>query len=137
MYRQSIKLIIQITSLFFLFILPAYADQPVIYDQSKTAIIVTKKKPIFIIKMISNPTTGYTWLLRDYDKTLIIPVKQQYVAPSKNLVGAPGYELWTFRVKDTAFVVPQRTTIEFIYARPWEQDKEADKSQYVITINDD
>lgn len=105
-----------------------FAETPV-YTQDKTAIMVSASKPEFVIKLKSNPTTGYSWFLTDYNANLIEPLKHQYEPPTdKKLVGAPGYETWTFRMKSAAFAVPQQTLIRLVYARPWET---LDKGQVV------
>lgn len=92
-----------------------------IYTEDKPNITVTKTSPEFTIKLKSNPTTGYSWVLRAYNANLILPVKHFFQRPSnQKLMGAGGYELWTFRVKPAGFVAPQQTTIRMIYARPWE-----------------
>jgi inhibitor of cysteine peptidase len=92
------------------------------YNEDNTTIQVTKKNPQFTIKLKSNPTTGFTWFLREYSTKMITPVKHDFVAPEKKLIGAPGYETWTFRVNEQAFVVPQMLTIRMIYARPWKSN---------------
>ncbi len=101
-----------------------------VYQQEKPIIMVSSDKPSFVIKLKSNPTTGYSWFLREFNSSLVEPVKQHFEAPTdKKLMGAPGYELWTFRAKPAAFLVPQQTTIRFVYARPWEA---ADNSTQVV-----
>jgi inhibitor of cysteine peptidase len=91
-----------------------------VYTENKTNIAVTSKQPEFIIKLKSNPTTGYTWYLREYDSNLISPVKHSYEQGPTELIGAPGYEIWTFRVKPAGFVVPQQTVMRLVYTRPWQ-----------------
>ncbi len=92
-----------------------------VYTEDKTAVIVTADKTEFVIKLKSNPTTGYSWFLRDYDADMLEPVSHVFEAPAnKKLMGAPGYQLWTFRAKSEAFIVPQETMIRFVYIRPWE-----------------
>lgn len=92
-----------------------------VYDESKLAVTVSAGKPTFIIKLKSNPTTGYSWFLREYHPTFLVPIRHKFETPTdKNLMGAPGYEVWTFRVKPEAFVVPQQTLIRLVYVRPWE-----------------
>jgi len=91
-----------------------------VYSEDKQNISVALDKPTFVLKLKSNPTTGYAWFLRDYNTNLIIPVKHSFQPPERGLIGAPGYELWTFRVKPAAFTVPQITTIRMTYARPWQ-----------------
>jgi inhibitor of cysteine peptidase len=101
---------------------PVFAakTEPGIYTEDKLAVMVTKEQPQFIIRLKANPTTGYNWFLRDYDTAFITPLKHKYEAPNTKLMGAPGYDVWTFRVKPAGFVVPQMTQIHFAYARPWE-----------------
>ncbi|RDI48738.1 hypothetical protein AQULUS_08980 [Aquicella lusitana] len=91
-----------------------------VYTEDKQNITVDRAHPEFTIKLKSNPTTGYAWFLREYDANLISPVKHSFQKPEQNLMGAPGYEIWTFRVKPQGFLVPQQTTIRMIYARPWQ-----------------
>lgn len=110
----------------------AETDAPV-YDQSKTTLMVTRAQPVFIIKLQSNPTTGYVWQLRDYDKSLVLPVRHRYVAPDTKLMGAPGFDLWTFKVKPEAFSPPHRTTVRLVYVRPWEETKVASEVEFVVT----
>jgi inhibitor of cysteine peptidase len=101
-------------------------DDAAVYLQDKTAFIISSDKPVFVIKLKSNPTTGYSWFLRESNPELFEAVKHQYEAPAdKKLMGASGYELWTFRAKPAAFVVPQQTAIRFIYTRPWETAENA------------
>lgn len=91
-----------------------------VYTEDKSSVTVNASQPVFMIKLKSNPTTGYTWFLREYDTSLIMPVKHSYQAPQTNSMGASGYELWTFRVKPAGFVVPQQTIMRMVYARPWQ-----------------
>ncbi len=81
---------------------------------------MTPAQPVFVIQLKSNPTTGFLWFLREYDDHLITPIKHSFLPPSKKLMGAPGFELWTFRMKSAGFTVPQQTTIRMVYARPWQ-----------------
>src|SRR3990172_6384423 len=77
---------------------------------------------VFSIVLHSNPTTGYLWVLKNYDSNLISPVSRKFYPPvNKKLMGAPGYEKWTFRVKPSGFIVPQLTGITLIYLRPWDE----------------
>src|SRR3990167_7048839 len=110
---------------------------PKVYELNDTTIHVTSVAPVFIIKLKSNPTTGYTWQLRDYDKSLITPVRHQYVAPDSKLIGAPGFDLWPFKVKAAAFSVPHRTSIRLIYVRPWEESQSASEADFVVTTSSD
>jgi inhibitor of cysteine peptidase len=109
------------------------APEPTIYTQDKPVAMVTSGQPEFIIQLKSNPTTGYSWFLRGYNSELIQPIKHQFQAPDTKLVGAPGFELWTFKVKAAGFVVPQQTLIRFVYARPWESAETATQLMFKVT----
>ena len=147
---STIKLLLGATMLLFAFdAMPLYAainqqSQPVslekkaakgnkedFYNEDKLNIAVTADQPAFTIKLKSNPTTGYRWYLREYNQALIMPVTHRFLAADKNnnLMGAPGYELWTFKVKPEAFTVPQQMTLRMVYARPWQG---ADNSSQLV-----
>jgi inhibitor of cysteine peptidase len=122
------KIQINLASFILLCCTAALADnQP--YTEDHSNIIVTKQHPEFTIKLKSNPTTGYAWFLREFNKALMKPVKHHFEVPKTKLIGAPGYELWTFQMKPAAFIVPQQTEVRFIYARPW---KSTDNSTPII-----
>lgn len=90
-------------------------------DSVKTPLTIEVKRtdPNFVIELRSNPGTGYSWFLSRYDHELVQPVKKEYEASNKKLVGSGGKERWFFRLKPKAFIVPNILTIEMVYARPW------------------
>ncbi len=107
------------------------------FTNPSKSIIVERSNPVFSIVVQSNPTTGYAWLLKSYDTTLISPISHKfYPSTDKNLIGTPGYEKWTFRIKSSGFVVPQTTSITLIYARLWEMQDAQPTNFKVVTRND-
>jgi len=104
------------------------------YTENQPNIIVKKSQPHFSIKLKSNPTTGYSWFLREYNSKFISPLKHQFEKPIKPVVGASGYEIWIFRVKPTGFIVPQRTPIRLVYARPWQANESATVLTFWVTM---
>lgn len=90
------------------------------YSESQLNISIDQKNPIFTIRLKSNPSTGYAWFLREYDHDLLIPVKHEFKHADKELVGAPGSEMWTFKIKPAGFIVPQQSVLRLVYARPWQ-----------------
>jgi inhibitor of cysteine peptidase len=105
------------------------------YTEEKPVILVQSDQPEFLIKLKSNPTTGYSWFLRSYDADLLQAVNHVYMAPTnKKLIGAPGYEIWTFKVKSKSFVVPMQTFIRFVYARPWEENTQEKLVVFQVTM---
>lgn len=93
-----------------------------IFSEDQSHISVSSKQPGFIIKLKSNPTTGYSWQLKPVDSVFIASSQHQFIAAKTKLIGAPGFEEWTFNLKPTAFSKKQKTTLTFVYARPWEKD---------------
>lgn len=108
--------------------------EPTVYTQDKPAAMITEKNPIFSIKLKSNPTTGYSWYLRSYDATVVQPIKHVFEPPeNKKLIGAPGYEIWTFRVKPSGFTVPIQTQLRFVYTRAWDINEQATPFVFQVT----
>lgn len=107
-----------------------------VYTEAKQNILITTDNPQFIIQLKSNPTTGFSWFLREYDANLITPIKHHFIAAKTGLMGAPGYEVWTFNVKPAAFIVPQQTTIHFVYARPWQGADNSTQTIFHVTTQD-
>lgn len=79
-----------------------------------------------IFSLPANPTTGYQWILKHYDQSVLLLKKQEYHVES-NLVGAPGHMEWSFvqlvqqepQTKN-ATTHNNITTIILEYKRPWE-----------------
>ena len=105
-----------------------------VYTEENQNIIVTNNQTSFTLKLRSNPTTGYSWFLRNYDTNLLVPIKHEFQKPSKKLMGAPGYELWVFQIKKNAFIVPQQTTVRMVYTRPWQAQDSATQIVFRVTI---
>lgn len=133
-----IKNYVKVLSLGLLLIVVAVQaeDKTIVFSDPAKTIMVKKSNPVFNIILQSNPTTGYSWSLKSYDSNLIVPVKHKFYPPeNKKLVGAPGYERWTFRVKTEGFTVPQLTSITLIYLRPWEEQG-AQAVNFKVVTND-
>jgi len=93
---------------------------PLVFTEEQPNILLNSNQSTFTVKLKSNPTTGFSWFLREYDPAILTPVRRVYDAPDAKLMGAGGYERWIFKVKPAGFVVPQQTTIRFVYTRAWQ-----------------
>lgn len=105
----------------------------------KIETVTSNKKPIvvsqnqtFDIQLKSNPTTGFSWKLTAYQKPLLKFIAQKYVAPTSEILGAPGYELFTFQAKKGNYRVNQVGHIVLSYARPWTKDGATKKTFMVV-----
>lgn len=94
---------------------------------------VQSANPEFIIKLQSNPTTGYSWAIQQMDRSLIKIKSHQYIPPSQQMPGAGGIEEWHFLAKPAAFTAPKSTRIDMIYVRPWEKTPVKEVSYWVKT----
>ena len=88
-------------------------------DVSKP-IHITSNQQTLVLRLKSNPTTGYSWFLKSYDKDLLKLQSHHFIATSTPLAGAPGVEEWIFYIEPYAFVAPQLSEIHLTYARPWD-----------------
>lgn len=103
----------------------------VLFAENKT-IIVSPDHPGFTIKLSSNRTTGYSWVLKNYDNKLLTLLSHQYVKPNSVLSGAPGYEEWRFKANSSYFEANKTTTVSLSYVRPWEQNTPTTNMVYEI-----
>jgi inhibitor of cysteine peptidase len=86
----------------------------------------------FIIRLESNPTTGYSWSLAEPLSEILQKVSNVYepYKTDRNVVGSGGTEVWTFKA-----VSKGNVTLIFQYARAWEKDVPPIKKEiYQITV---
>lgn len=109
----------------------ASAQQPILSDPNKSIVIQTNQTTV-TLNLKSNPTTGFGWFYQSSQPTWLTPVKHQFVAPTTKLVGAPGYDTWTFNVPNISRAVPRVATITMRYARPWDIQASKPTTFYVV-----
>jgi len=86
------------------------------------------------IKLISNPTTGYRWvLIEEIDDSIISLIDSEFVQSKKDkeLVGTGGYEIFSFKA-----ISKGKTSIILNYERPWEEEAEPLET-FKITVSVD
>ena len=67
------------------------------------------------VTLDSNQTTGFSWELKEIGDTNILQkIDNKYVAPTSNLVGAGGKEVWNFKALKAG-----TTTLSMDYSQPW------------------
>ena len=96
-------------------------------------VIVTQSAPMVVFQLPSNPSTGYQWILVQYDHHLLEPILHVYHSANKKLLGPSGYSVWQFKVKEEAFVVPQQASISLHYIRPWEVSPIQKRTIHIVT----
>ncbi|HLB56979.1 MAG TPA: protease inhibitor I42 family protein [Coxiellaceae bacterium] len=130
------KLFAIITAL--IFCISTYAAnnlQKPIFNSPKNPIILQHNQKTFTITLPANPSTGFSWTLAKYDQRIMNPVAHKYFAPNnKKLMGAPGYVVWTFRVKKMDnLAVNQMFHVTMQYARPRTKYERTD-SNFIIIV---
>jgi inhibitor of cysteine peptidase len=77
----------------------------------------------FKVSLESNATTGFSWPEQaEIGNTSIVEqTDHEYVAPTSDLMGAPGKEVWTFKA-----LTKGTTVIAMEYSRPWEGGEQAE-----------
>ncbi len=67
------------------------------------------------VTLDSNQTTGFSWELKEIGDTNILQkMDSKYVAPTSNMVGAGGKEVWNFKALKGG-----TTTLTMDYSQPW------------------
>ncbi len=99
---------------------------------NKGSFIELKKGDKINIKLESNPTTGYAWVLSENtDETIISMTNSEFIQTEKEekLVGSGGYEIFTFQAKKNG-----QTEIILTYKRSWEEKELKEESLFKINI---
>jgi predicted secreted protein len=102
--------------------LDAWAGQSQYRDPNKI-IVVKPSAPVVNVRLQANPSTGYQWVLIQYDHALMEPPTSRFLPQHRGMVGvpgAPGYTVWQFKFKKIAFAIPRKTQVILEYKRPWE-----------------
>ncbi len=105
-----------------------------VYSEDNLIITVNQANPTFIIKLKSNPTTGYVWTLKPYNKNIVNNDKHEFLPAETKLIGAGGFEQWSFQVKPKAFVLQQHVKLKFVYARPWEKTETENVLEFEVSF---
>ena len=84
-----------------------------------------------IVRLASNPTTGYEWQLQSADAAVIKPVGEAGFTPAPaptGMVGTGGIAEWRFEA-----VGEGTTTLTLSYQRPWEQNATPEQT-FTLTV---
>ncbi|MBL1079206.1 protease inhibitor I42 family protein [Nocardia sp. 2] len=83
-----------------------------------------------VVRLKSNPSTGTSWGIERLDQAILLqdgdPGYEQDPGPS--MPGKGGTAVWAFRA-----VEPGTTTLEMVYARPWEPASDANQ-RFALTV---
>lgn len=101
--------------------IPAIALADDTFSDPSKPIIVSAEVPEFQIQLKSNPgSTGYRWFyLADSSSSFVTVESEKYIPSNTKLIGAPGLDVWTFKVDSKAFNAPTSMTVTLAYAQSW------------------
>ena len=93
------------------------SSDPVIVNESNNGgEIKLSVNQLLVVKLKGNPTTGYTWEIKE-NCSLLRQVEEAEFEPESNLIGAPGTQTLVFRAVNSG-----RESLELVYHRSWEKD---------------
>lgn len=95
--------------------------------EPKAGLIQANVGEPFTITLPSNPSTGYTWTF-DYDYVLLKAEQAEFEqTPARSIrIGSGGSSVFIFTP-----IAPGKTTIRFVYKRPWENIVAETRTYYV------
>lgn len=76
-----------------------------------------QKGQVLVLKLASNPTTGFNWEITGLDTAVLEQVGEVDYKADSNLVGSGGTNTWTFKAVSSG-----ETRLTLIYHRSFERD---------------
>lgn len=76
-----------------------------------------------VVSLEGNPTTGYTWQVHEVDEKVLRQVGDPQFEADSDAIGAGGVQTLRFET-----VTSGSTPLKLVYARPWEQGVEPEKT---------
>jgi predicted secreted protein len=104
-----------------------------VLGESDAGIVLLQMGSQFSVKLPSNPTTGFQWKVAISNENMLIRQGEPVYTPSPaeaSAVGVGGSEIFTYRIADSG-----RTTLQFVYSRPFETGPPAKVVTYNVVVN--
>jgi inhibitor of cysteine peptidase len=76
---------------------------------------VLERGDVLVVRLRSNPSTGYAWRVCSGARPVLVLVGRRYVPPRDGLLGAPGTAVLRFRAARAG-----KTVLRLAYARSWQ-----------------
>lgn len=128
MLQNRLRITVLLVSLILVTIPAALGATPSTTDQNQVITAANNGKTIFLekgetfyLKLLENPSTGYSWKL-NLSKGLQLK-KDKYVPGSPRVMGASGTHLWVIKAVNSGCQY-----VNGIYKRPWEHTTRQDKT---------
>jgi len=121
---------------------PAPKDNPPHFDDALGAPVYTKadkeitvsKGQAFIVRLDSNPTTGFTWMLKDDaapEGLELLGCKYTRTAVSPRVIGSGGVDSFAFRAQRSGSV-----KLELQHVRPWLPRPDGSDAEFSVSVAD-
>ncbi len=79
--------------------------------------VVLEQGQILVLKLSSNPTTGYDWEIVDLNAAILEQVGEVEYKSDSALIGSGGVNTYTFKAVGSG-----NTQLSLVYHRSWEKD---------------
>ncbi len=99
-------------------------------QKASGSLVAMAQGATLVLRLKSNPTTGYGWQIATNDATHLRPIgPPRYVRPEDRRMGAGGYQELRFEARATG-----KTALTLSYARPFEKNAPPAKT-YSLTLD--
>ncbi|NPA26267.1 MAG: protease inhibitor I42 family protein [Chloroflexi bacterium] len=95
-------------------------------DQSEISLQVGQ---VLEVHLPANPTTGYTWLVKEGAPGPVVLVAEPGFTPEAQRLGAGGTLILRFRA-----VTPGETRVRLVYQRPWETGEPEEDFEFRVIV---
>ena len=100
-----------------LFALTGCGKKVSIGSEANLSKIVLEKGQVLVLKLASNPTTGYDWGLTGLDTSILQQKGEVAYKSDSALIGSGGVDTWMFEAVGSG-----QTHLQLVYHRSWEKD---------------
>ena len=101
------------------------------FSDDTLTVNVSVRSRAFVIKLPSNPSTGYQWRILQYDNTILKMTGSEYQAPTTQLFGASGTMNFSFSLISDDATYPKSMIMLFSYGRGWDPASDVKKQVFV------
>jgi inhibitor of cysteine peptidase len=113
------KLILLAAGLLVLFLFSGCGKTIMVDSTMNGASVELKKGQLMVLKLPSNPTTGFDWEIVSIDPSIIKQSGEMSYKSDSKLAGSGGVDTWTFEAASSG-----TTRLVLSYHRSWEKDVE-------------
>jgi inhibitor of cysteine peptidase len=99
------------------FVLAGCEKKAIVGSDMNGGSVEIEKGQVIVLKLASNPTTGYDWEITGLDTAILQQVGEVDYKSDSNLVGSGGINTWTFKAVGSG-----ETHLTLIYHRSFEKD---------------